>query len=160
MEQTLLLFHKDLNSQPRSLHLSFLHLETLQSLKLGKRDSDTNWQRNKMFSHFLSGMWDVGLAKAVEHHICLRNPRPFHERSHCIAPTDIDDVHCHIQELPSAGIIKESCSPYSCPIVVAWKKDTHVRMCFDYRTLNSCMIPDYYTKPRIDDALECLSGSK
>lgn len=33
-------------------------------------------------------------------------------------------------------------------------------MCIDYRTLNSRTIPDQYTTPRIDDALDSLSGSK
>lgn len=33
-------------------------------------------------------------------------------------------------------------------------------MCIDYRTLNSRTIPYQYTTPRIDDALDCLSGSQ
>ncbi|KAL6481950.1 hypothetical protein MHYP_G00100300 [Metynnis hypsauchen] len=104
--------------------------------------------------------WDVGLAQGVEHHIRLNDSRPFRERSRRIAPADIDDVRQHIQELLATGIIKESRSPYASPIVIARKKDGRVRMCIDYRTLNSRTIPDQYTMPRIDDALDCLSGSK
>ncbi len=33
-------------------------------------------------------------------------------------------------------------------------------MCIDYLTLNSRTIPNQYVTPRIDDALDCLSGSK
>lgn len=66
----------------------------------------------------------------------------------------------HLQELLQAGIIKESRSHYASPIVVARKKTGHIRMCIDYRTLNSHTIPDQYTTPRTDDALDCLSGSK
>lgn len=33
-------------------------------------------------------------------------------------------------------------------------------MCIDYRTLNRRTIPDQYTTPRIEDALDCLSGSQ
>ena len=33
-------------------------------------------------------------------------------------------------------------------------------MCTDYRTLNSRTVPDQYTTPRIDEALDCLSGSQ
>lgn len=104
--------------------------------------------------------WDVGLAKGVEHTIRLSDPRPFRERSRRLAPADIDDVRKHIQELMKAGIIKESRSPYASPIVVARKKNGSVRMCIDYRTLNARTVPDQYTTPRIDDALDCLSGSR
>lgn len=104
--------------------------------------------------------WDVGLAKDVTHHIRLRDSRPFRERSRRIAPADIEDVRRHLQELLAAGIIKESRSPYASPIVVVRKKNGKVRMCIDYRLLNSRTIPDQYTMPRIDDALDCLTGSK
>lgn len=103
--------------------------------------------------------WDVGLAKGVEHHIRLHDPRPFREHSRRIAPADIDDVCCHLKDLLVAGIIKESRSPYASPIVIVRKKNGSVRMCIDYHTLNNRTIPDQYTTPRIDDALDCLSGS-
>lgn len=103
---------------------------------------------------------DVGLAKGVEHTIRLSDPQPFRERSRRIAPADIDNVQCHIQKLLAAGIIKESRSPYAFPIVIVRKKNGDVRMCIDYRTLNSRTVPDQYTTPRIDEAMDCLSGSK
>ncbi|KAL7841411.1 hypothetical protein SRHO_G00251020 [Serrasalmus rhombeus] len=104
--------------------------------------------------------WEVGLAKGVEHNIRLTDPCPFRERSRQLAPADIEDVCKHLQELLDAGVIKESRSPYASPIVVARKKNGNVRMCIDYRTLNSKTIPDQYTTPRIDDALYCLAGSR
>ncbi|KAK3553316.1 hypothetical protein QTP86_033832, partial [Hemibagrus guttatus] len=109
---------------------------------------------------FSTNKWDVGLAKGVEHQIRLRDNKPFRECSRHIAPADIEDVRCHIKELLTAGIIKESRSPYALPIVVARKKTGAIRMCIDYRTLNAGTIPDQYTTPRIDDALDCLVGSK
>lgn len=109
---------------------------------------------------FSTHEWDVGLAKEVEHHIRLNDPRPFRERSRRLAPADIEDIRNHLQELLHAGIISESRSPYASPIVVARKKNGSVRMCIDYRTLNKRTVPDQYTLPRIDDALDSLSGSK
>ncbi|KAJ8004186.1 hypothetical protein DPEC_G00156160 [Dallia pectoralis] len=87
-------------------------------------------------------------------------PKTFRERSRRIAPADIEDVRRHIKELLAAGIITESRSPYASPIVVARKKSGAIRMCIDYRTLNARTIPDQYTTPRIDDALDSLVGSK
>lgn len=103
---------------------------------------------------------DVGLAQGVKHHIRLRDDTPFRERSRRIAPADVEDVRRHLKNLMTAGIIKESRSPYASPIVIARKKNGDVRMCVDYRTLNSRTIPDQYTTPRIDDALDCLAGSQ
>lgn len=104
--------------------------------------------------------WDVGLAKGVEHHIRLNDNTPFRERSRRIAPADLDDLRRHLQGLLAAGIIQESRSPYASPIVLARKKNGQLLMCVDYRTLNRRTTPDQYTVPRINDALDCLSGSK
>ncbi|KAI7813567.1 hypothetical protein IRJ41_020632 [Triplophysa rosa] len=109
---------------------------------------------------FSMNEWDVGLAKGVEHHINLSDSRPFRERSRRLAPADIEDVRNHLQEMLKAGIIKESKSPYASPIVIIRKKNGSIRMCIDYRLLNSRTVPDQYTTPCIEDALNALSGSK
>lgn len=44
--------------------------------------------------------------------------------------------------------------------MVVRKKTGRIRMCIDYRTLSSRTTPNQYTTPCIDDALDCLSGSK
>lgn len=109
---------------------------------------------------FSTHEWDVGLARGVEHCIRLSDNKPFRERSRRLAPADIEDVRRHIKDLLAAGIIKESRSPYASPIVIARKKNGAIRMCIDYRTLNARTIPDQYTTPRIEDALDCLAGSR
>lgn len=114
-------------------------------------------QRSKVFS---LTEWDVGLARDVEHTIRLSDSRPFRQRSRRLTPADIDDVRKHLQELLCAGIIKESRSPYASPIVIVRKKNGTIRMCIDYRLLNSRTVPDQYTTPCIDDALDSLSGSR
>ena len=114
-------------------------------------------RRRKVFSLH---EWEVGLAKGVEHRIRLSDPRPFRERSRRLTPADIEDVRKHLRDLLAIGVIKESRSPYASPIVIARKKNGSVRMCIDYRTLNTKTIPDQYTTPRIDDALDCLTGSR
>lgn len=114
-------------------------------------------ERSNVFS---TEEWDVGLAKGVEHRIRLTDKTPFRERSRRVSPADLDDLRCHLQGLLAAGVIKESRSPYASPIVLARKKSGKLRMCVDYRTLNQRTIPDQYTVPRIDDALDSLAGSK
>ncbi len=109
---------------------------------------------------FSTQEWDVGLAQRVEHRIRLQDTKPFRERSRRIAPAYIDDVRHHIKDLQAAGIIKESRSPYASLIVIARKKSGAIRICIDYRTPNARTIPDQYTTPRIEDALDCLAGSR
>lgn len=73
---------------------------------------------------------------------------------------DLEDFRNQLAEMKKAGIIRESGSPYASPIVLVRKKNGSLRLCRDYRTLNSCPVPDQYTTPRIEDALQCLTGAK
>ncbi|XP_023806199.1 uncharacterized protein LOC111946697 [Oryzias latipes] len=137
-----------------------------RQIDFGESPIPKEWKdrlRRKLASHsqvFSVQEWDVGLAKDVEHTIRLSDPSPFRQRSRRLAPADIEDVRKHLQELLGAGIIKESRSPYASPIVIVRKKNGAIRMCIDYRLLNSRTVPDQYTTPCIEEALDSLSGSK
>ncbi len=50
-------------------------------------------------------------------------------------------------------------SPFCLPIVVQ-KKDGSVRLCIDFRKLNSQTIKDAYTLPNLEEVLSVLAGSK
>ena len=56
------------------------------------------------------------------------------------------------------GVITESTSPYSSPVIVVGKKDGGVRFCGDFRRLNQNKIPNKYLLPSVQDALDCVSG--
>lgn len=58
-----------------------------------------------------------------------------------------------------SGRIVPSSSPYGAPILFARKKGGGLRMCIDYRALNSNTIPDSYPLPRIDELLARLAGA-
>ncbi|GBN89139.1 Transposon Ty3-I Gag-Pol polyprotein [Araneus ventricosus] len=57
-------------------------------------------------------------------------------------------------------VIQPSDSPWSSPIVLVKKKNGEWRFCVDYRRLNKITKKGVYPLPRIDDALDCLSGAK
>lgn len=61
---------------------------------------------------------DYGCTGQVKHQIRLTDETSFKHRARRIHPQDIDAVRKHLQELMTAGVIRESESPFSSPIVV------------------------------------------
>ena len=50
--------------------------------------------------------------------------------------------------------------PWAPPVVLVRKKDNSWRFCIDYRRLNLVTQPDAYSRPRIDESLDALAGSR
>lgn len=65
----------------------------------------------------------------------------------------------HINQLLQSKVIRESCSPYASPIVLVRKKGRSIRLCVDYRLLNSKTRKDAFPLPRIKESLDALSGA-
>ncbi|UYV64999.1 K02A2.6-like [Cordylochernes scorpioides] len=58
------------------------------------------------------------------------------------------------------GIIRQSSSPWSFPVILVKKRDGKYRFCVDYRKLDEVTVKDVYPIPRIDDVMDTLQGSK
>ena len=67
-----------------------------------------------------------------------------------------DAVKAEIEEMLKHGVIEESYSEWSAPIVLVKKKDGTLRLCVDYRQLNSISVMDAYPMPRIDELIDRL----
>jgi len=65
-----------------------------------------------------------------------------------------------LEDMKSKGVIEESDSPWSSPVVLVRKKDSNLRFCIDYRRLNDVTKKDCFLLPRIDDTLDTLDGAK
>ncbi|KAL0150798.1 hypothetical protein M9458_053880, partial [Cirrhinus mrigala] len=103
---------------------------------------------------------DYGHTTEVKHRIRLSDPAPFKQRVRPIHPSDLEAVRLHLKELRDANIIRESESPFASPIVVVKKKNGAIRLCVDYRKLNSQTIKDAYALPNIEETFAALNGSK
>lgn len=96
---------------------------------------------------------DFGRTDRVKHHIKLHDETPFKHRARPIHPRDIEAVRQHLKDLLEAGIIHESESSFSSPIVVVRKKNGNIRLCIDYRRLNMQTVKDAYPLPNLEESL-------
>src|SRR5690349_7758395 len=79
----------------------------------------------------------------ILHQIIIDGPlihqKPF---GHTPIMNDCIDEEC--RKLLEQHVIRESFSPWSSPVVLAWKKDGTIRFCVDYRKVNAVTKQDKY----------------
>ena len=125
-------------------------------------DMDTNELKTFLSRNrdvFAMNNSEMGQTNAVTHSIELLDSTPFKEKGRPIPPSAFDELREHLTELLSAGIIKKSRSPFSSNIVLVRKKDGSLRLCVDYRKLNSRTKKDAYNLPRTDVLIDSLQGA-
>ncbi len=103
---------------------------------------------------------DLGHVTVVKHQIPLTDSTPIRQRHRRIPPAQYEEVRKHLKDMMAAGAIRESHSPYASPIVLVRKKDGSLRLCVDYRQLNSKTVRDNFPLPRIDETLDALYGAQ
>lgn len=73
---------------------------------------------------------------------------------------DLVEKEFELKEMSESGIIEPSHSDWAAPIVVVKKKDNSIRLCVDYRRLNSVTPADAYPMPRADELIDKLGSAK
>ena len=115
-------------------------------------------------SVFASGPMELGKFNGDQHRekhkIILNDSTPFKDKSRRIPPGMLKEVRKHIQDMLTCGAIRHSHSPWSSNIVPVRKSDGSLRLCVDFKKLNSRTIRDAYQLPRIEETLDNLAGAK
>lgn len=119
-------------------------------------------EQKKQLLEFLDSNADLftpepGSTDTLEHTIPTGESPPTSQHPYRVPVAWQSAVREEVQKLLTLGIIKPSTSPWAAPIVTVRKKDGSLRMCVDYRKLNSVTSPDTYNMPRVEELIDNLS---
>ena len=103
---------------------------------------------------------DLGRTDCIRHKIDTGNAAPIRQRTRRLAPHQHQKAKKLVEEMLRKDVIQPSSSPWAAPIVLVQKKNGSRRFCIDYRKINAITRMDAYPIPRVDDALDTLSGSQ
>ncbi|GFV88903.1 retrovirus-related Pol polyprotein from transposon 17.6 [Trichonephila clavipes] len=92
--------------------------------------------------------------------IILSEEKPIAQRSRRLSLPEQQEVKKQIDEWLEQGIIRESCSDFSSPVVSCKKKEGTMRLSIDYRKLNKKIINDRYPLPIIEEVLDKLANKR
>ena len=106
---------------------------------------------------FSTGKQDLGVTNKVYHQINTGQSVPIKQPLRRLPLHYKQEVAEMVDEMRRDGVIEQSQSPWSSPVVLVRKKDGTLRFCVDYSKLNNVTIKDSYPLPRVDDLLHGLS---
>uniref|UniRef100_A0A7E4V5X0 Reverse transcriptase domain-containing protein n=1 Tax=Panagrellus redivivus TaxID=6233 RepID=A0A7E4V5X0_PANRE len=101
-----------------------------------------------------------GRTDLVAHGIETGESKPIRLPSRNIPIPLKEKAKAAVAELVDNGIVEESTSPWCSQVVLVRKKDGSLRLCVDYRKLNSLTKKDAYPLPNQDSMLFQLNGMK
>ena len=96
----------------------------------------------------------------MKHKIDTGEARPTRLQPYRLPQAYTETVHKELQDMEENGVIEPSSSDWAAPIVLVKKKDGTIRLCFDYRKLNSLSRADAYPMPQIDELIDRLGKAK
>ena len=117
-----------------------------------------------MFSDVFQDPLPVGLPPVrAEGHSIPTEPGhpPTFRQMYRLSPLEYRELEKQVTAFLKAGILEVSQSPYGAPALFVPKPNGRgLRLCVDYRALNSITVKNRCTIPRIDDLLDAVSGSQ
>lgn len=102
----------------------------------------------------------LGRTTLYEHYIDTGDARPIKQRQYLLSPAMQSHLHGEVREMLRLGVIRESKSAWSSPILLVKKKSGELRACYDARKLNSVTVKDSYPLPRVDAILNRLRDAR
>ena len=101
-----------------------------------------------------------GHTQLTEHDIVTGEALPIRLPPYRLPHAYRETVWKELKEMLAHGIITPSRSDWAAPIVLVKKKDGSLRICVDYRRLNSVSKVDAYPMPRVDELIDHLGRTQ
>ena len=128
--------------------------------KVDVGDSMTNEQKESIYTMLLKAKFalssndeDIGKAKVTPHKIVLTNNTPIWQKPRRFSDPVNEEIERQCKQLEAMDIIEKSDSPWSSPIVPVRKADGSLRLCVDYRRVNSVTRPEKFPMPNLYDSI-------
>ena len=97
----------------------------------------------------------------LDHHIHLEEgSKPVFGPIYNLSETELQVLKEYIDENLRKRFIRPSTSPFGAPVLFVKKPDGSLRLCVDYRALNSMTIKNWYPLPLISELLDRVKGAK
>ena len=71
---------------------------------------------------------------------------PVKQRPYRTTPENKQEIDRQVDDMLQKGIIQESVSPWSSPVVLVKKKNGEIRFCVDFRAINKVTKKDSFTR--------------
>ena len=117
----------------------------------------TKYAEGTLSGHMANGVPDSTFTFAID---LLPGAVPRAMKQYRLTPLEKDALAAQVWDLIAKGWINPSVSPWSAPILFVPKPDGSLRLCVDYRYLNSCTVKNAYPLPNIEELLDKLAGAK
>jgi len=100
-------------------------------------------------------------SSVVSHRIYLMpGTKPKKRAPYRMSQHELAELKIQIRHLLDKGFIVESNSPFAAPVLFVKKKDGKLRLCVDYRALNTDTVKDAFPLPIIEDLFHQIGNSK
>ena len=126
----------------------------LNNSELNRKEKEQVYEMLRSVSAVLSkGDTDIGNAKVAPHKIILNDHTPKWQKPRNFAQPVNEEIEQQCGELLANDIIEYSSSSWSSPCVPVRKSDGSIRLCIDYRKVNSATLTEKYPMPNLSHCI-------